>query len=183
MMEKFDRKPKIEIPEGYEPEHALLTFDGYKMKVHMMSLASFARAVRVIEPYVREFTNVLFESPAFKRVLAGEEVDKAELEAEMKDVALKKLRDMIVTVPETVIQLLSCIMNVPEKGDEAEFFWGVLDPDSLLSVVEQLDKLNNFANVVTRLLGVIEYLGRRYGIAIPGITVVEKEQAAETEVN
>lgn len=179
-MRKFDRTPRIVAPEGYEPESVVLTLGGQEVTVYKMSLGSSIRAVRICEPYIKEFAGALFNTPAFQAAARGEGVDKGIMEAEIKSAVIGKLIEMITTVPETVVGLLACLMNFPEEGEAADFFWNVVDPGDLLGAIEKLDKLNNFAGVVSRLLKAISYLGKRYGIEIPGISIVEK-QAGVTE--
>ena len=181
---RFDRTPRIVVPEGYEPKNTVLTFGGQEVTVYKMSLGSSIRAVRICEPYIKEFANTLFGTPAFQAAAAGEQVNKDLIESEIKAAVIGKLAEMITTVPETVIGLLACLMNFPEEGDAADFFLNVVDLGDLLGAIEELDALNNFAEVVSRLLIAISYLGKRYGIEIPGITVVEKqvEVTEETDI-
>ena len=174
-MKKFDRTPCIVAPEGYKPKSTVLTLGGQEVTVYKMSLGSSIRAVRICEPYIKEFSGALFNTPAFQAAAAGGKVDKEVIEAEIKSAVMGKLTEMITTVPETVIGLLACLMNFPEEGETADFFWNVVDPGDLLGAIEKLDELNNFAIVVSRLLEAISYLGKRYGIEIPGVTVVEKQ--------
>ncbi len=173
-MKKFDRTPRIVAPEGYEPKSTTLALGGQEVTVYKMSLGSSVRAVRICEPYIKEFAGALFNTPAFQAAARGEEVDKGVIEAEIKSAVVGKLTEMITMVPETVIGLLACLMNFPEEGETADFFWNVVDPGDLLGTIEKLDELNNFAEVVSRLLKAVSYLGKRYGIEIPGVSIVEK---------
>lgn len=176
MSKRFDRTPRIVAPEGYEPKSVVLTLGGQEVTVYKMSLGSSVRAVRICEPYIKEFAGALFNTPAFQAAVRGEGVDKEIMEAEIKSAVIGKLTEMTTTVPETVIGLLACLMNFPEEGETADFFWNVVDPGDLLVTIEKLDELNNFAEVVSRLLEAISYLGKRYGVEIPGVTVVEKTE-------
>ena len=175
-MKKFDRTPCIVALEGYEPKSAVLTLGGQEVTVYKISLGSSIRAVRICEPYIKEFSGALFNTPAFQAAAKGEQIDKEIMETEIKSAVIGKLTEMITTVPETVIGLLACLMNFPEEGETADFFWNVVDPGDLLGAIEKLDELNNFAVVGSRLLEAISYLGKRYGIEIPGVSIVEKEK-------
>lgn len=180
----FDRVPCIAVPDGYEPESAAVVIGGHEVVVYKMSLGSFARAVNEIEPYLKELAALLFGTAAFQKVMAGEVVDPKIIETEVKTAVINKLAEMIAAVPETVVRLLACIMNIPADGEAADFFWNAVGPNDLLDVIEKLDELNNFAEIVNRLIGVIGYLGKRYGIKIPGVAVVEKKpEVEETEEN
>jgi len=179
-MREFDRTPKIVIPEDYKPKQVTITLGGIDVLIYKMSLASSIRAVRIIEPYISEISAALFGTPAFQEALKGKKVDPNMVEGEIRDAAMGKLTEMIATVPETVMGLLACLMNFPEEGEEADFFWNSVDPGDLLSAIEKLDELNNFAEVGTKLLEAIRYLGKRYKIEIPGISIAEKETEGET---
>jgi len=174
-MNKFDRTPRIVAPDGYEPESVILTLGGQEVTVYKMSLGSSIRAVKICEPYIKELASALFNTPAFQSAASGKGVDKEIMEAEIKSAVIGKLTEMITTVPETVIGLLACLMNFPEEGEAADFFWNVVDPGDLLGTIEELDGLNNFAEVVSRLLEAVSYLGKRYGVEIPGVSIVEKQ--------
>ena len=182
MSKRFDRTPRIVAPDGYEPESVVLALGGQEVTVYKMSLSSSIRAVQICEPYIKELASALFNTPAFQAAARGEAVDKEIIETGIKSAVTGKLTEMITTVPETVVGLLACLMNFPEEGEAADFFWNVVDPSDLLGAIEELDDLNNFAEVVSRLLEAISYLGKRYGVEIPGVSIVEK-QAELTEEN
>jgi|GEM_PF-4341414 len=179
MNKGFDRVPRISVPDGYEPESITVSVGGQEVVVYKMSLGSFARAVREIEPYLKELAAVLFGTAAFQKVMRGEAVDSKVIETEIKTAVINKLAEMIAAVPETVMRLLACIMNIPDEGEVADFFWNAIGPGDLLDAVEKLDELNNFAEIVNRLVKVLGYLGKRYGIEIPGVAVVEKVKETE----
>lgn len=181
MIREFDRTPCIVVPEGYEPESTVITLGGHEVTVYKMSLGSSIRAVRICEPYIKEFANVLFDTPAFQAAMKGEKVDEKIMGAQIKEAVMTKLPEMIVTVPKTVISLLACLMNFPEEGETADFFWNIVDLGDLLAATEKLDELNNFAEVVSRVLEAISYLGKRYGIEIPSVTIVEKQEGVTEE--
>lgn len=180
-MKKFDRTPRIVVPDGYKPKSVVLILGNHEVTVDKMSLGSFARCVKIAEPYIRELASVLFNTPAFRSAMTGEAVDPNVMETEIRSAATGKLTEMIATVPETVISLLACLMNFPEEGEATDFFWNVVNPGDLLNAIEKLDELNNFADIVTKFLNTIRYLGKRYGVEIPGVSIVEKETEEEKE--
>jgi len=76
---------------------------------------------------------------------------------------------LMLSVPKTAMSVVACVMNVPEEGPVADFFWREITPDDLAVCVEELDKLNNFTEIGRRLLDAGKYLAKRYGAELPGL--------------
>jgi len=158
----------LELEEGYIPPSTTMEIAGRKLRIFKMSLASFEQAMRVIEPHVGDVVQEFMGLGFFARAARGEKVDKEKAEAEVRAAIRSRFGDLIMRVPRTAIQLIACIMNVPDEGPIHEFFWNEMSPEDLLACVEKLDELNDFAKIANRLLEVVRYLTKRYGVEISG---------------
>ena len=176
----MDRTPKIsDLAEGYQPPSKILELAGREVTVYKMTLHSFERAVRVAEPYLKEVMSTLLGSESFKQVISGKKIDKVGAEEEVKELLGGMVGELIMTVPKSVMELVACIMNIPDKGSEADFFWNEVSPGELLDCLEKLDELNDFLDLANRLIAAFGYLAKRYGINISGLSVTEKESNSE----
>jgi hypothetical protein len=176
----MDRTPKIsDLAEGYQPPNIIVELAGREVIVYKMTLHSFERAVRVAEPYLKEVMSGLLGSKSFMQVARGQKVDGSAIEDELKSWFKEKVGELLITVPGSVMKLVACIMNIPDEGDEANFFWNEVSPAELLDCLERLDELNDFLDLANRLIAAFGYLARRYGINISGLNVVEKELDSE----
>ena len=113
------------------------------------------------------------------QVARGKKVEGSVVEDELKGWFKEKVGELLVTVPGSVMKLVACIMNIPDEGDEANFFWNEVSPGELLDCLEKLDELNDFLDLANRLIAAFGYLAKRYGINISGLNVVEKEPISE----
>jgi len=176
----MNRTPKIsDLAEGYQPPSTTFELAGREVVVYKMTLHSFERAVRVAEPYLKEIMSTLLGTESFKQVMSGKKIDREEAGEEVKGLLGGMVGELIITVPRSVMELVACIMNIPDKGPEADFFWNEVSPGELLDCLEKLDELNDFLDLANRLIAAFGYLARRYGINISGLNVVEKESASE----
>ena len=135
--------------------------------------------MRVAEPYLKEVMSGLLGSKSFMQVARGKKVEGSVVEDELKGWFKEKVGELLVTVPGSVMKLVACIMNIPDEGDEANFFWNEVSPGELLDCLDKLDELNDFLDLANRLIAAFGYLAKRYGINISGLNVVEKEPISE----
>lgn len=170
--------PEIsELEEGYAPPCIEMEIAGRQMKIFKMTLASFERAMKVIEPYVDKIFQEFMGLDIFAKAAQGKELSKIEkkgAEAQVKEVFRTKFGDLVMRVPRTAVHLVACIMNIPEEGEITEFFWNAMSPGDLFEVIERLDELNDFAKIANRLFDLIRYFGKKYGISVSG-EIVNKE--------
>jgi len=167
------------LAEGYVPPSKVFELAGREVIIYKMTLHSFERAVRVAEPYLKEVMGGLLSSKSFMQFARGQKVDGTAVEDELKGWFKEKVGELIITVPGSVMKLIACIMNIPDEGSEADFFWGEVSPGELLDCLEKLDELNDFLDLANRLIAAFGYLAKRYGINISGLNVVEKEPDSE----
>jgi len=170
----MSRAPKIaELAEGYEPPSITLMLGGRNVTVYKMSLASTIRAVRLAEPYIKEILAAILGSDAITEYRQGR-ITREQLEKEIRSMVNARIGEMLVSVPETLVKILACLMNFPEEGELADFFWDDVGPEEILACIEELDKLNDFSVLTQRMIEAFQYLLKRYRINIPGVEVVEK---------
>lgn len=170
-------EPEIkDLAKDYVPPHVVLELAGKEVTVYKMSLRSFERLARIAEPHMKDIIGSLFGTSAFTEARAGKKVAQEEAQEEIKALFKDRIGELAATVPTIVLQFLACIMDIPEEGPIHDFFWNEISLEELLDSVEKLDELNDFGAIVNRLITLLQYLAKRYGINIAEVTVVGKTE-------
>lgn len=130
-----------------------------KVQVYPMTVGSFQRAVHLFEPYLQDIARTVIGTVGVDRLR-----DSNSLRQGLAEAIGEKLSAMAVQVPETVVQLFACIMNVDPERDKDVMGWllETVTPSELVGMFPKLDELNDFEKMLSDVMGLFDYLDDKY---------------------
>lgn len=157
----FDRSPVIEAVEDYEPESVEVIIAGRKLTVYEMSLVALENATKIIEPYLASIMQI-FQAEGFVNVAKGGEIDMDTLLPQIMDLLRSKLLAILTDAPAAVLRAIICMMNADPDNEEMLNVLRAATPRELMALLEKMNELNDFKQVLTQITEISGYLRGRY---------------------
>lgn len=159
--------------EEDKDEFLALDFGGQKVKVYRMNVGSLQALVKLTEPYIKRAVTALISQTGLEKM-----ADKETVRATLRRVISDQLSEMVVTVPETLVQACACLMNIrPDNEDLMGWFLDSVLPTEVLSILQQLDELNDFGALWDKAIGLWGHFDTKYAFS----TSMQAQMAAKSE--
>jgi hypothetical protein len=149
--------PSEEADDGFLE----LSFGGQQVKIHRMNVGSLQALVRLTEPYIKRAVTALISQTGLEKMADKEQVRRA-----LRTVISEQLSEMVVTVPETLVQACACLMNIRPSDEELTgWFMDSVLPTEVLSILQRLDELNDFGSLWDQAVGLWGHFDEKYAFS------------------